>query len=75
MCFVAMPFGKKPSPGDSTRLVDFDSVYECFASAVTAESLDCIRADFEPYGGFVHQAMFERLRPARTRLWRRGAPG
>lgn len=61
MCFVAMPFGNKPSPGDATRRVDFDSVYECFESAVTAENLDCIRADFEPYGGFVHQAMFERL--------------
>lgn len=61
MCFVAMPFGQKPSPSDDKRRVDFDSVYECFASAVTAESLDCIRADFEPYGGFVHQAMFERL--------------
>ncbi|HEX3480695.1 MAG TPA: TRAFs-binding domain-containing protein [Kofleriaceae bacterium] len=61
MCFVAMPFGTKPSPSDPARQVDFDSVYECFAAAITAERLDCIRADFEPYGGFVHQAMFERL--------------
>jgi tetratricopeptide (TPR) repeat protein len=61
MCFVAMPFGTKPNPTDSARQVDFDSVYECFASAVTAERLECIRADFDPYGGFIHQAMFERL--------------
>lgn len=72
MCFVAMPFGKKERPGKprarrwwqfrtAARVVDFDSVYKCFADAVAAESLECIRADFEPYGGFVHQAMFERL--------------
>lgn len=60
MCFVAMPFGKKaPAPGEPE--IDFDAVYEVLRSAVEAEGLECVRADFEAGGGFVHKPMFERL--------------
>jgi tetratricopeptide (TPR) repeat protein len=60
LCFVLMPFGKKP---DSTGLVvDFDTVYgDVIAKAVDAAGLECIRADEEQAGGIIHKPMFERL--------------
>jgi hypothetical protein len=61
MCFVAMPFGPKAPSGRKTPLIDFDAIYSHIAQAVQAEDLECVRADFEPGGGFVHRAMFERL--------------
>jgi hypothetical protein len=60
-CFVAMPFGRKPPPGKRKPEIDFDAVYAVMARAVAAADLDCIRADFEPYGGFIHRTMYERL--------------
>ena len=60
-CFVAMPFGPKPPPGKDKPLLDFDQVYHVMSSAVEAAGLDCIRADSEPYGGFIHRPMYERL--------------
>lgn len=62
MCFVAMPFGKKTVPGDvANRAIDFDSVYESIERAVKSKDLDCVRADYEVAGGFIHRHMFERL--------------
>lgn len=61
MCFVAMPFGKKPPPGKEEPLVDFDAVFAHIRSAVEDEGLECVRADFEAYGGFIHRPMYERL--------------
>ncbi|THI85090.1 MAG: DUF4071 domain-containing protein [Nitrospira sp. CG24A] len=60
LCFVLMPFGKKPA-GDG-RLVDFDSIYELLIKpAVVAAGLEPLRADEEMTGGVIHKPMFERL--------------
>ncbi len=60
-CFIAMPFGQKAPPGADGPLIDFDEVFAYIQRAVTAEDLDCIRADFELDGGFIHKPMYERL--------------
>src|SRR6478752_1511061 len=60
LCFVLMPFGKKPD--DSGRSIDFDRVYaELIAPAVRAAGLEPLRADEELDQGIIHKAMFERL--------------
>lgn len=60
LCFVLMPFGKKPA-GDG-RLVDFDAIYESLIKpAVVAAGLEPLRADEEMTGGVIHKPMFERL--------------
>ncbi len=60
LCFVLMPFGKKPDPAGA--LVDFDAVYgELIAPAIEAAELEPIRADEEVVGGVIHKAMYERL--------------
>ena len=62
MCFVAMPFGKKTVPGDAeNREINFDSVYVSLERAVKGKDLECVRADYEAAGGFIHRHMFERL--------------
>jgi tetratricopeptide (TPR) repeat protein len=60
LCFVLMPFGKKPDAGGT--LVDFDAVYhELIAPAITQADLEPLRADEEMTGGIIHKPMFERL--------------
>jgi len=60
LCFVAMPFGKKPASGG--RLIDFDAVYtQIIAPAIRDANLDPLRADEEQAGGIIHKPMFERL--------------
>ena len=60
LCFVLMPFGKKPTAAGA--LVDFDAVYgQLIAPAVTAAGLEPIRADEEVAGGIIQKPMFERL--------------
>lgn len=60
LCFVAMPFGKKPGIGNVT--IDFDSVYESIIlPSVQNAGLQPIRADEEQVGGIIHKPMFERL--------------
>lgn len=60
LCFVLMPFGKKPDV--SGTLVDFDAVYkDLIAPAIREAGLDPIRADEEMTGGIIHKPMFERL--------------
>lgn len=60
LCFILMPFGKKPA-GDG-RVVDFDAVYsELIKPAVEAAELEPLRADEEEAGGIIHKPMFERL--------------
>ena len=60
LCFVLMPFGRKPSGGG--RLIDFDSVYrDVIHCAVEAAGLRPLRADEEEAGGIIHKSMFERL--------------
>ncbi len=61
LCFVLMPFGRKPE-GGTGRLIDFDAVYNrIIAPAVEAAGMDVIRADQEQVGGTIHKPMFERL--------------
>ncbi len=60
LCFVLMPFGRKPAGGKAS--IDFDAVYrELIAPAIRDAGLDPIRADEEPTGGIIHKPMFERL--------------
>src|ERR1700757_2479509 len=60
LCFVLMPFGKKP---DTTGvMIDFDAVYkELIAPAIKEAGLESIRADEEMAGGIIQKPMFERL--------------
>jgi tetratricopeptide (TPR) repeat protein len=60
LCFILMPFGKKPDAGGA--LIDFDAVYkDLIAPAVREAGLDPLRADEEMTGGIIHKPMFERL--------------
>jgi tetratricopeptide (TPR) repeat protein len=60
LCFVLMPFGKKPV--SSGGMVDFDAVYtDLIAPGIDEAGLDPLRADQELTGGIIHKPMFERL--------------
>jgi hypothetical protein len=60
LCFVLMPFGKKPDATGS--MVDFDAVYrDLIKPAIADAGLDPLRADEEMTGGIIHKPMFERL--------------
>src|SRR3990172_13163716 len=60
LCFVLMPFGKKPNAAGS--VVDFDEVYkDIIAPAVLSAGLEPLRADEEQAGGIIHKPMYERL--------------
>jgi hypothetical protein len=60
LCFVLMPFGRKPH--EQGKTIDFDAVYrEMIAPAIAAANLEPIRADEEQVGGAIHKPMFERL--------------
>lgn len=60
LCFVLMPFGKKPDAMGS--MIDFDAVYkELIAPAIEEAGLEALRADEEVAGGIIHKPMFERL--------------
>jgi hypothetical protein len=60
LCFVLMPFGKKPGAGGAT--IEFDAVYaELIRPAVEAAGLLPVRADEEQAGGIIQKPMFERL--------------
>jgi tetratricopeptide (TPR) repeat protein len=60
LCFVLMPFGRKPDPAGAS--IDFDAVYrQLIAPAIREAGLEPVRADEEMAGGIVHKAMFERL--------------
>jgi len=60
LCFVLMPFGRKPTSAGAT--IDFDAVYQdLIAPGIDAAGLDPIRADQELTGGIIHTPMFERL--------------
>ena len=60
LCFVLMPFGRKPTSAGAT--VDFDAVYhDLFAPGIEAVGMEPLRADQELTGGIIHKPMFERL--------------
>lgn len=60
LCFVLMPFGRKPGTGGAT--IDFDAVYQdLIAPAIQDAGLEPLRADEEQVGGLIHKPMYERL--------------
>jgi tetratricopeptide (TPR) repeat protein len=60
LCFILMPFGKKPT--NTGLMIDFDAIYrDLIASAITESGLEPLRADEEMAGGIIHKPMFERL--------------
>jgi hypothetical protein len=60
LCFVLMPFGRKPTSAGAE--VDFDAVYNnLIAPAIEETGLEPIRADNEAVGGIIHKPMYERL--------------
>lgn len=61
LCFVLMPFGKKPDPAGGAA-IDFDAVYRrALQPGIEEAGMTPIRADEEKLGGIIHQAMYERL--------------
>jgi tetratricopeptide (TPR) repeat protein len=61
LCFVDMPFGKKPDL-KSGVVVDFDQIYrEAIKPAIEGCKLEALRGDEERTGGIIHSAMFARL--------------
>ena len=60
LCFVLMPFGKKPNATGS--IIDFDAVYaKLIAPAIEQAGMEPLRADEEIAGGIIHKPMYERL--------------
>lgn len=60
LCFVLMPFGKKPDAAG--LMIDFDAVYEeLIKPSIEEAGLEPLRADEEMTGGIIHKPMFERL--------------
>ncbi len=61
VCFVDMPFGKKPDLASGME-VDFDQIYEAaIEPAITKAGLEPVRGDRERSGGIIHAPMFGRL--------------
>jgi hypothetical protein len=62
-CFVVMPFGKKPAPGTSHQLFDFDKIYRVvMRRAIEAAGMVPVRADESTASGIIHADMFKALR-------------
>jgi hypothetical protein len=60
LCFVLMPFGKKPD--SNGNIIDFDAVHATVIQpAIRGAGMTPIRADEEMTGGIIHKPMFERL--------------
>jgi hypothetical protein len=60
LCFIIMPFGKKPD--SKGNVIDFDYVYNEFIRKVIEKcELSPVRADEEMIGGIIHKPMYERL--------------
>jgi hypothetical protein len=61
VCFVDMPFGKKPDLASGVE-VDFDQIYEAaIEPTIVQAGLEPIRGDRERTGGIIHAPMFGRL--------------
>ena len=61
ICFVDMPFGKKPDLASGVT-VDFDQIYEMgIKPAIVDAGLEPVRGDQERTGGIIHVPMFGRL--------------
>lgn len=63
VCFVVMPFGKKPFNDGSGRTYDFDKVYRVIIQrAVKQAGLVPLRADERTGSAIIHSEMFKDLR-------------
>lgn len=61
LCFVLMPFNKKPDPAGGAD-IDFNRIYEtAIKPGIEDAKMAPIRADEEELGGIIHQTMYERL--------------
>ena len=61
LCFVLMPFGKKPDPAGGAE-IDFNRIYKAaIEPGIRDAGMIPIRADEEELGGIIHQTMYERL--------------
>lgn len=61
LCFVLMPFGKKPDPTGRAD-IDFDEVYRrAIAPAIEDAGLIPLRSDHAAGGGIIHRKMFAAL--------------
>jgi tetratricopeptide (TPR) repeat protein len=61
ICFVDMPFGKKPDLAGGV-VIDFDVIYElAMRPAISEAGLEPIRGDKERTGGIIHVPMFARI--------------
>jgi hypothetical protein len=73
LCFVLMPFGKKPDASGS--LVDFDAVYhDLIASAIRHADLDSLRADAERWNHSQTDGLRKSSRDAPTNSLGRRVP-
>ena len=62
LCFVLMPFGRKPSPTPPPIEIDFDAVYQTLiVPAIEQAAMTPLCADAEMIGGLIHRPMYERL--------------
>jgi len=63
VCFVVMPFGKKPFQDGTGRTCDFDKVYRVVIQrAVKQAGLNPLRADERTSSALIHSEMFKYLR-------------
>ena len=61
-CFVIMPFGDKPDPGQDGKVIHFDEIYHMFIkSAVEELGIKCVRCDEIGESGWIHSKMFTHI--------------
>ena len=61
-CFVIMPFGDKPDPGQDGKVIHFDEIYQMFIkSAVEELGIKCVRCDEIGESGWIHSKMFTHI--------------
>lgn len=61
-CFVIMPFGDKPDPGQDGKIIHFDEIYQMFIkNAVEELGIKCVRCDEIGESGWIHSKMFTHI--------------
>ena len=61
-CFVIMPFGDKPDPGQDGKIIHFDEIYHMFIkNAVEELGIKCVRCDEIGEAGWIHSKMFTHI--------------
>lgn len=61
-CFVIMPFGDKPDPGQDGKIIHFDELYKAFIKdAVEGLGITCVRCDEIGEAGWIHSKMFKHI--------------